>query len=431
MKTAKNVQVPSPIADPAIPTRVSSSTWLAIIVGLAVLLRVAVALVMGDRVYELPGIFDQLSYDTLAQQLLAGKGYSFSSEWYPFTPANTPTAHWSFIYPVYLAAVYGVAGYHPLAARILQAIFVGVSTCILVFWLTNRLFGSIVGLIAAAMAAVYPYFVYYSASLMTESLFMVCALASLEASYRLAERPTLGKAILLGLVLGLAILLRQTMLAFVPVLLLWLIWRGRRKIRWWQVAVPISVVLLLVIPWTTRNYRVYGHFLLLNSNAGYALYSSNHPNLGTEWQPDKSVNPIPNEWQSLNEAQLDRKLLQAGTGFVLDDPGRYALLTASKFKEYFKFWPSPGSSLVSNIQRPLSVGLLLPLALVGLYLGRHRLELASLLLLFVAVVAVLHLLTWPTARYRVPTDACLMPYAALTVFSVYTRLRPGETSTSD
>jgi ABC-type uncharacterized transport system permease subunit len=115
---------------------------------------------------------------------------------------------------------------------------------------------------------------------------------------------------------------------------------------------------------------------------------------------------------------------------VQDDPGRYALLTASKFKEYFKFWPSPGSSLISNIQRPLSIGLLLPLALVGLYLGRHRLELASLLLLFVAVVAVLHLLTWPTARYRVPTDACLMPFAALTVFSVYTRLRPGETSTS-
>src|SRR5215207_10646282 len=90
-----------------------------ILVG-AVLLRLLPALYMGDQVTDLPGIQDQVSYDALARSLLAGRGYSFTEKWYPFTPANTPTSHWSFIYPLYLAGVYAIIGYHPQAARLLQ-----------------------------------------------------------------------------------------------------------------------------------------------------------------------------------------------------------------------------------------------------------------------------------------------------------------------
>jgi hypothetical protein len=73
---------------------------LALVLLVAVLVRVPVALAMGDRVVAMPGIQDQISYDALAQSLLAGRGYSFTENWYPFTPANTPTAHWSFLYPL-------------------------------------------------------------------------------------------------------------------------------------------------------------------------------------------------------------------------------------------------------------------------------------------------------------------------------------------
>ena len=58
-----------------------------------------------------------------AVSLLAGRGYSFDQDWYPgFTRAGEPTAHWSFLYPLYLAVVYAVFGYHPLAARLVQAL---------------------------------------------------------------------------------------------------------------------------------------------------------------------------------------------------------------------------------------------------------------------------------------------------------------------
>ncbi len=401
---------------------------LATIIVVAIVLRVGVALLMGDQVVELPGTQDQISYHALALRVLGGHGFSFDAGWYPFTPPNTPTAHWSFGYTLYLVAVYSIFGVHPLAARLIQVVLVGVATCLLVYSLGRRVFGARAGLAAAGIAAVYTYFVYYSAALMTESFFMVAALAALEMAHRLAEKPSAGRAALLGLCLGLAALLRQAILPFVPVLFAWLLWTNVRTFHRSIVRTlaPLfiagTVLIACIAPFTIRNYHVYGRFLLLNSNAGYAFYSSNHPAIGTNWNSGYVVAPIPADLQGRSEAEMDRTLMQRGIGFVLADPGRYLLLTLSRTLEYFKFWPSPDSSLISNLQRPLSFGLLLPLTLYGLYLGRRQLRQWALPLLYVAITAATYLLSWPTARYRVPTDACLMPLAALALIDLYTRV---------
>src|SRR6266545_458782 len=104
------------------PQNMNSKRLLTLILVAAVLIRIPIAIYMGDKITVLPGIQDQVSYDALARSLLDGRGFSFTKNWYPFTPANTPTAHWSFIYPLYLAGIYAITGYHPLAARLVQGI---------------------------------------------------------------------------------------------------------------------------------------------------------------------------------------------------------------------------------------------------------------------------------------------------------------------
>ena len=80
------------------------------ILALSVLLRVGVALYLGDST---PPGKDETSYSELAARLANGYGYSFDRPWYPFAPANTPTAHWSFLYTAFVAAIYSIAGVHP------------------------------------------------------------------------------------------------------------------------------------------------------------------------------------------------------------------------------------------------------------------------------------------------------------------------------
>ena len=404
--------------------RVRNKPLLVLILLAAILIRLPVALYMGDQVTVLPGIQDQVSYDALARSLLDGRGYSFTENWYPFTPANTPTAHWSFIYPLYLAGIYAVTGYHPLVARLLQVAVGGALLCFLVYRIGRRVVNEETGLVGAGLAAVYGYFIYYNVALMTETFFIVLVLLTLYLGIELKENPTLMRWIGLGFSLGLAGLLRQTVLLFAPFLLFWLFMELRgRGIRWWYFALPVVIILLLVTPWTIRNYQVYREFLLLNSNAGYALFASNNPNLGTNWRNDEVVVPVPKELAGQNEAELDRALTQRGIEYILQDPKRYLWLTLDKTLEYFKFWPSSESSQISNLNRVLSFGLYLPFMILGLYLSFSRWRSFVALYLFIVIHTGIHLLSWPAPRYRLPVDAVLMVFAGLALYELARQIK--------
>ena len=397
---------------------------LILILVAAVLIRIPVALLMGDRVTELPGIQDQISYDALARSLLDGQGYSFTKNWYPFTPPNTPTAHWSFLYPLYLAGTYAITGYHPLAARLLQGAVGGALLCFLVYKIGRRVADENTGLVAAGLAAVYGYLIYYSVALMTETFSVVLILLTLYLSIELKENPAPIRWVGLGLSLGLAALLRQTVLLFAPFLLLWLFMELRaRGVRWWYFALPVVIIFLVISPWTLRNYLVYREFLLLNSNAGYALYASNNPSLGTNWRNELVVVPVPEELAGRNEAQLDRALTQKGVKFIVADPKRYLGLTLNKTLEYIRFWPSSDSSRISNLNRVLSFGLYLPFMVLGLALSVSRWRNFVPLYLFMIIHTGIHLLSWPSPRYRLPVDAVLMVFAGLTLIELAKQLK--------
>ncbi|MCC9076801.1 glycosyltransferase family 39 protein [Litorilinea aerophila] len=440
--------------------QISVGRLLAMIALVAVLLRVASALYQGDTVNVLPGVFDEVSYDGLARRVLGGHGFTFAQDHWPATKAGEPTAHWSFLYTLYIAGVYALFGAHPLAARLIQAVLTGLLQSWLAWRIGRRVFGQAAGLIAAALSAGYIYFFYYAGALVTESFYMVAILWALDAALRLGDRlaagsdaPRPGANAWLWLELGAAVavagLLRQVFLLFVPFLYLWLAWRGLAGSGGWRrrawAAAPgllvgfvlaTAVVVAAIAPWTIRNARAFGTFVPLNTNAGYAFYWGNHPVYGTRFQGilpadgPSYVDLLPRELASLNEAELDQALLRRGIGFVLADPWRYGLLSLSRAREYFKFWPSAESSTISNLSRVASFGLLLPFMLVGLALAVGRLirrddprqgPAVLLLGLFIGVYTGVHLLTWTLIRYRLPVDSVLLLFAALTLVELAAR----------
>lgn len=375
-------------------------------------------------------VFDQHSYNALAQSLLEGRGYSFRANWYPFTPANTPTAHWSFVYPLFLAGVYAIFGIHPLMARIIQAILCGALSVWLIYQLGARLRGHAGGLVAASLGAFYAYFIFHDGTLMTESYSILCILASFDIGLKIVSEKNSKHSnlmlhwLLLGMVFGLSALLRQTVLLWLPFFLLWVYWAGRGKIRWWEPLISLGVLVAFILPWTIRNYRVYGAFLPLNSNAGYALYSANHPNHGIQFDQDY-VAPLPGELeaQDLNEAQWNTALTLRGLQFIRDDPRRYLLLSLDRIPIFFNAWFSSESSLSSNLMRIFSFGLYLPFFIYGVILSFRDWRKYSLIYLFALVYSSMHILTWASVRYRLPVDAVMMPIAALAVIELATKIK--------
>ena len=328
--------------------------WLCGVIGLAVAARVGAAIYLGNIVTPLPGVFDQVSYHTLALRVLDGHGFSFGEGWWPATQANEPTAHWSFLYTSLLAGVYAISGSNPLVARLVQAVIVGVLQPLFTYRLGSRLFGRKVGLVSAAIAACYAYFIYYSAALVTEGLFIVAILWALDAALRLADagpaeggRAGLGGWLELGAALAAAVLLRQVVVLVVPLVVAWVWWRawtpkvrragGVRPCASWLArgsAATSLVIILCVAPWTIRNWAVFHEFVPLNTNAGFAFYWGNHPVHGNGFVPilpgPEYGRLIPGELEGLNEARLDRALMRRGFQLVAGAPVRFLRVTASR-----------------------------------------------------------------------------------------------------
>ena len=415
--------------------RINSNRLFIIVVIISVLLRVASALYFGDRVIVLPGTADQVSYHTLARRVLEGHGFTFGYTWWPLTAPNAPTAHWSFLYTFYLVAVYALFGPHPLAARLIQAVIVGVFHPYFTYRIGSRVFGQPAGLIAAGITAIYVYFFYYSATLMTEPFYITAILWTLDTALRIDEATPgqVGRWLELGLAMGVTALLRQLFLLIVPFVFLWLWWRN----RYWRgergdvrrlgremlsgTLLALGVVCALIAPFTIYNYIRFDSFVLLNTNSGYAFFWANHPIYGTHFEPILPPEMgsyralIPSELRGLDEAALGRALLGRGIQFVLDDPVRYFFLSLSRVPIYFQFWPSPTSSAVSNVSRVGSFGLFLPFMVYGLIdaLRHHYSRSMILLVLFIIVYTMIHLLSWTLIRYRLPVDAVAVVFAAL------------------
>ena len=429
--------------------------WLlAGILLLSVLLRVGVALYLGDTT---PPGKDETSYSTLAARVADGYGFSFPVAWYPFAPAGAPTAHWSFLYTGFAAAVYALAGPHPLAVRLLSALLTGIFLPLVIYFLARRAFPprllsafairrssftvyQSLPLLAAFLAAIYAYFVLYGAMVQTEGLFIVTLIWSieralaLEQTLRRGQTPRWTEWLGLGVALGMAALLRQSILPWVVVLFLWLLWRAIQAQRatvagsgfpaflrfppfsstLLRLVLAGLVILVFIAPFTLRNFRVYGDFLLLNSNAGYAMYSAQHPLHGSSFQ-EYAAAPLPTDLnpQPQNEAQWDRALMARGIQFIVDEPGRYLLLSLSRVADYFEAWPTRDSSLLFNLGRLLSFTLFLPFMVYGLWLSRADWRRYTMLYLFIGFYSILHIMTWAMTRYRLPVDAVLLLFAAL------------------
>jgi hypothetical protein len=437
---------------------ISSRKILLLIMSMAVLLRLISAAYQGNDVGDLPGVYDQISYDGLARQVADGYGFSFAEGSWPATRPGEPTAHWSYLYTLYIAVVYKLFGPYPLIARLIQALIVGIFPTFFLWRIGTRLFGRTVGLTAAALNSVYIYFFYYAGALVTETFYITGILWVFDSAFRLADvsqkaredrhGPNWWGWLELGLAMGVTVLLRQVFLLFLPFLFLWLWWNNwdRDPVRWKQIlrwsaikglSVATLVLILLILPFTIRNYRAFGTFVLLNTNAGFAFFWGNHPVHGTSFMPllpsgaGGYYDLIPKELLPLNEAELDKALLKLGVQFVMDDPKRFLLLSISRMEEYFKFWPSSDSGLVSNISRVGSFGICLPFILYGLWVAltqtwksrtvEERWSIA-LLLIFAVIYTGVHLFSWTLIRYRLPVDAVLIVFAALGIVTLLERI---------
>ena len=148
------------------------------------------------------GIGDSAYYYYTSNLIVQGQGYTEPFK-LMFYDQHTPTALHPPLWPAVLAVLsvftapatgVGHLGGSALALHRVLGCAVGALVVVLVGLLGRRIGGPRVGLVAAALAALYPRFLILDASLSNESLFAAVVGVLLLMAYRFVDRPTRWRA---------------------------------------------------------------------------------------------------------------------------------------------------------------------------------------------------------------------------------------------
>ena len=293
---------------------------------LAVALAARLGAVLGTP--DFAPVLDPADYDLHARSIAAGSGFPDAL----YAPAGGPSALRPPTYPYFLGAVYAAAGALGVdeipAARVVQAL-VGTLTVALVGLLGVRLFGRRVGLVAMAIAAVFPPLVLATTSLLSETLFVPFVLGAVLAVLRARESShAMRWAVLAGGLAGLAVLTRSNGAIIVPALLAG-VWTAprlpRHSLR--LPAVLLAATVLTIVPWTVRNAVVMDELIPVSTQAGYALSgvyndatrtAASYPGAFRPPGEDPALRRILD--RNLDEVQLERELRDYARRYALDHP---------------------------------------------------------------------------------------------------------------
>lgn len=410
------------------------AVWVAVAVGIAA--RLAFAL--GYWV-DKPLTHDEREYLLLARNLADGRGFAY------LRPDGSPAPGEHFgrapLYPLFLAGVMQFTRpgsvVNPAAAtsppagavldatpdiqvdpealraiRVAQSCLGGVIVW-LIAWLAHLSAGPKAAVAAAALASFYPPLVWTPAFVWSETLYGVLALAC--AGVLMVARGWAGLAA--GALAGLAVLTRPAMLFFLPMILPWLCWKRR-----WREAVLVTLACAMVVaPWTLRNVREYGRFVLVASEGGITFWTGNHPLAVGEG--DMAANPDIKRANLALRARhpgstpeaLEPIYYQEALRFIADQPGAWVRLMFRKV--YYAVVPfGPSYRLHSTLYFGASAAsylAVLPFGLMGLAALRRRGSLPAPLLVLAAASLLVCVVFFPQERFRIPVvDPTLLVSAA-------------------
>ncbi|MFC3670914.1 glycosyltransferase family 39 protein [Novosphingobium pokkalii] len=273
---------------------------------------------------------DAAWYFSRAAMLADGRGY--------LGDHGAPTAYWPPGWPLALSLVFRLSGPSIWAVGLFN-----LALAALAGWLTlalgRRLGGEAVGRLALLLWAVYPNAVLYVPLALTEVFYTTLLLALcwivVTRQDAGAKRGGWGWTLLAGLVLGLATLVKAQSLILAPLLLLiaWLrapalLSKLPRVVG--QGLVMAAAALLVIAPWTLRNHRELGAWVMVSTNGGITLLTGNNASARGTFTPDDPVVHALDARRDLSELAYDAEARRLGMDWIRAHPAAFLALMPQK-----------------------------------------------------------------------------------------------------
>ena len=372
-----------------------------------VLFAAAVRLLAAYHYRDYPVVGDALTYHLEADFLAHGDGFRRVAE-------NVPTAEHPPLHIVVLA-FFDLLGAHSTAAQKAAMGLVGSVTVGLIGLLGRAVRNEPTGLIAAALAAVYPMLWLPDAALMSETTSMLLVTAALLVTYR---PPSLRRTAGLGALIGLAALARGELLA----LLVLLVTDRRRAL------IGVAACAVVLAPWTIRNAVTFRAPVLISDNASGVFVGAN---CGPTYYGELVGSWVFNCYGKAprgDESQQMAVYRRRGLSYARHHASRLPLVMAARVGrvlDVYRPWNQGAflGGLEGRAPNATRLGLviywlLVPLGIAGaVMLGRRAMPLLVPVVLVVVVAA----LVYGNTRFRSSAEPSLVVCAAVAVSALVER----------
>jgi len=397
---------------PLVGTKIHPATWMVVA---AVLVRVFLIYA------NLPGGYARIAHDhywfgfeagRVAQSIYEGRGFSS-----PFPAQTGPTAWLGPIYPSLIAASFGLfKPYSPAAYFVMlfiNSIFSAL-TCLFIYRIAEKLGGKKVAFVAGWLWVLVPYFSKWATTWVWEislSAFFVSALVWL--SLRLDENDTKSLWISFAAVAGIAALTNPAILAIVPALATFPLWRKaslRHALA--RLCLAAGITFAIITPWLLRNHEVFHRPVFIRSNFWFEFYLGNSSlELGfNEFWKHPSLNPDElTLYSRMGEVEYIRYSKERALAWVKRDPTGFLRTTGKRIVYYWT--PNPLNISYADPWRPNNLGfpLLSITGIMGALLAwTRRVRAAFPIALTLVFYPIVYYLTYTGQSYRHPIEPELL-----------------------
>jgi 4-amino-4-deoxy-L-arabinose transferase-like glycosyltransferase len=398
-----------------------------VVFGIAFLLRLGAGVFSGHLLHP-----ETLEYDGMAQSLLAGHGLVFEHLQIPYHSFAPP------LYPWLSAASYWLCG--SLIVLMMLQVVAGSALAVAVAQIAGRFSGGAIAPLAAGMLiAFHPGLIIYNVSkahpLTFDALFFT--LAVLQA-FRLRERTTVRRAIEFGVIVGLGTLSRATLIIFLPLVAMWLVWVLRKdslKLVARAIVVAGLCTTAIVIPWTIRTSLLHHQFVFMLTTDAEDFWRGNNPNAtgGTYVTADKTALELltPRELADLlrqpDEVAQAEWFTARSHAFIREHPREFIRLTAVKLLHFW--WIAPQTGLLYPrswfFAYIMYYVLVLLLAMIGAWsiwrMGKLSRQQLLLIAAFLLALSFLQSLYYVEGRHRWAVEPILIAISGVGVGSIAAR----------
>ena len=316
----------------------------------------------------------------IAYSIVQGRGFGS-----PLFEETGPTAWMTPVYPYLVAGVFKVFGtYTKLSAVVLLSLnaLTSALVCIFAVLIARIGFGDRVAIWSGWAWAFCPYGIYFPVERIWETWLATLLLAALFwMTLKLESEDKFRNWIIFGLLWGVAALTSPAMLAVLPFLAAWVIYRRHRMgRRWFMVNVVATVAFIAVVsPWFVRNYKVFHRIVPFRDGMGLVLRLGTKGN--TDYWGPYELGPWHNstEWNEFKQlgelGYMDKKKHQA-MEFIRANPGWYLWTTCRRvFFLWTGYWSLDREYLKQEPLDPPNIlfcSALTLLALLGLWRAMRR-----------------------------------------------------------